>query len=172
MAMKPGDHPDFFRLPPPPGTSRESNIVLDREGRFFHEGDRVSHPSLSHALHTWIARHPDDGRYILTNGYDWCYFRVEDTPFVVRGVHFSEECDAPVTSELVLSDDTREPFDPGQLSITDEGVVYARVKGGAFEARFTQGALAELASHMREVGGSVELMHRGVRHAIARRVAR
>src|SRR5262249_32567480 len=31
--MKPGDHPDFFRLPPPPGRSRESRIVLDDLGR-------------------------------------------------------------------------------------------------------------------------------------------
>jgi len=79
--MKPGEHPDFYRLAPPPGTSRESTIFLDAEGRFWHDGELVVHPSLESALHTWIARHPDDGRFILTNGYDWTYFRVEDAPF-------------------------------------------------------------------------------------------
>src|SRR5580700_1822488 len=65
--MRPADHPDFFRIAPPEGRSRESTIRLDAEGRFFHEGARVEHPRLEAAMHTWIARHPDDGRFILTN---------------------------------------------------------------------------------------------------------
>jgi hypothetical protein len=28
-------------------------------------------------MRSWIARHPHDGRLILTNGYDWCYFQAE-----------------------------------------------------------------------------------------------
>ena len=65
---KPGDHPEFFRFPAPEGRSRESTIRLDGEGRFFHDDEPVAHPKLAAALHTWIARHPDDGRYILTAG--------------------------------------------------------------------------------------------------------
>jgi len=41
--VKPGDHPEFFRLAPPPGASRDSTISLDAEGRFFHDGARVEH---------------------------------------------------------------------------------------------------------------------------------
>src|SRR5262249_32638270 len=81
--VKPGDHPDFYRFAPPPGASRESTIVLDREGRFRHDGEPIDHAALEQALRTWIARHPDDGRLILTNGYDWCYFRAEGAPFFV-----------------------------------------------------------------------------------------
>ena len=44
--MKPGDHPDFYRFAPPPGASRQSTIVLDGEGRFCHDGERVDHPAL------------------------------------------------------------------------------------------------------------------------------
>jgi hypothetical protein len=84
--MKPGDHPDFYRFAPPPGTSRESTIRLDADGNFWHEGERVDHPALAAALHSWIARHPGDRRYILTNGYDWTYFTVKDAPFLVRHV--------------------------------------------------------------------------------------
>ena len=40
----------------------------------------VDHPALEKALRSWVARHPDDRRFILTNGYDWCYFRVDDAP--------------------------------------------------------------------------------------------
>src|SRR5205085_5202357 len=86
LRMKPGDHPDFYRFAPPPGTSRESTIRLDADGKFWHDGQRVDHPALERALHGWIARHPDDGRFILTNGYDWTYFQVDDAPYTVRSV--------------------------------------------------------------------------------------
>jgi uncharacterized protein len=133
--MKPGDHPDFYRFAPPPGTSRESSIVLDRTGRFWHDGGRVDHPALERALRSWIALHPDDGRPILTNGYDWCYFRVEDTPCFVDALRLGAD-----GATLVLFDDTEEPLDPAALSVGEDGVVYARVKGGRFEARFSPNA--------------------------------
>lgn len=139
--MKPGEHPDFYRLAPPPGTSRESTIVLDRDGRFWHDGARVDHPALERALRSWIARHPDDDRLILTNGYDWCYFRVDDAPFFVTALRV--ETDGAVT--LTLFDDTTERLDPATLSVGDDGVVYARVKAGRFEARFSRHAQTQLA---------------------------
>lgn len=139
--MKPGDHPDFFRFAPPPGTSRESTIVLDRQGRFWHDGERVDHPALEQALRTWIRRHPDDGRLILTNGYDWCYFRAEGAPFVVDALHV-EPGDTVV---LHLFDGTEEPLDPATLSLDEEGAVHALVKGGHFDARFSRHAQTQLA---------------------------
>jgi hypothetical protein len=139
--VKPGDHPDFFRLAPPPGTSRESSIVLDREGRFWHDGERVDHPALAAAMRGWIALHPDDGRLILTNGYDWTYFRVEDAPFTVDALRL--EPDGGVT--LRLFDGTEEALDPDTLCLGEGGVVYARVKAGRFEARFSRHAQTQLA---------------------------
>ncbi len=140
--MKPGEHPDFYRLAPPPGTSRESTIALDREGRFSHDGQPIDHPALERALRSWIARHPDDGRPILTNGYDWCYFRVEDAPFIVTALH--AEPDGAVT--LSLFDETEEPLDPSTLSVGQDGVVYAKVKAGRLDARFSRHAQTQLAS--------------------------
>ncbi len=139
--MKPGEHPDFYRLAPPPGTSRESTIVLDREGRFWHDGERVDHPALEQALRSWIALHPDDGRLILTNGYDWCYFRAEGAAFVVDAMHEGPEG----TVTLRLFDGTEEPLDPASLSLDEDGAVHARVKGGRFDARFSRHAQTQLA---------------------------
>jgi hypothetical protein len=141
-AVKPGEHPEFFRLPPPPGASRESTIVLDREGRFSHDGAPVQNPKLARAFATWIARHPDDGRLILTNEYDWCYFRAEDAPYFVEAIRGAGE---GRDVRLALFDGTEEALDPAALSLGDDGVVYARVKGGAFEARFSRFAQIELA---------------------------
>ena len=152
--MKPGDHPEFFRFPAPEGASRESTIRLDGEGRFFHEGALVEHPGLAAAMHTWIRRHPDDGRFILSNGYDWTYFTVLDAPFSVR--HVAEQ-DGRLW--LDLSDGTREAWDPASSRVGGDGALYARLersgKGDAllFEAKFTRHAQAELAPYLVESAG-------------------
>lgn len=138
--MKPGEHPDFYRLAPPPGASRESTLRLDRDGRFWHDGARVDHPALERALRTWIGRHPDDGRPILTNGYDWCYFQVDDAPLFVDALRIEG---GGVT--LALFDGSEEPLDPATLSVGADGVVYARARGGGLEARFSRHAQTQLA---------------------------
>jgi uncharacterized protein len=143
-AVKPGEHPEFFRFPAPEGASRESTIRLDAEGRFFHEGEPVAHPGLAAAMHTWIRRHPDDGRFILSNGYDWTYFTVEDAPFFVVSIH---EKDGGL--ELELSDRTREAWDPARSRLGPDSALYAEVKretpGGPFDAKFTRHAQTALA---------------------------
>jgi hypothetical protein len=141
--MKPGDHPEFFRFPAPQGRSRESTLRLDREGRFWHDGALVEHAGLAAGLHGWITRHPDDGRYILSNGYDWTYFSVEDAPFVVRSLRVE-----PQRVVLVLSDGTEEDWVPETSRLGADGAVYARVKAGAprgpFEAKFSRHAQTSL----------------------------
>jgi hypothetical protein len=149
-AMKPGDHPEFFRFPAPEGRSRESTIRLDSEGRFWHENLLVEHRKLAAAMHTWIARHPDDGRYILTNGYDWTYFTVEDAPYTVRSLRVEHD-----EVLLVLSDGAEEAWDPAASRIGVDGAIYTRVKagvrGGPFDAKFTRHAQTELAPLLIEV---------------------
>jgi hypothetical protein len=143
--VRPADHPDFFRLPPPEGRSRESTIRLDAAGRFFHDGERVTHRGMARAFASWIARHPDDGRFILTNGYDWTYFTVEGTPFFVEGVR--RDPSGPV---LALFDGSEEPLVPTALRLDDDGIFRTTVKGGAFEARFSRTAQLELSSWLEE----------------------
>jgi hypothetical protein len=146
--VKPGDHPEFFRFPAPEGRSRESTIRLDAEGRFWHEGNLVEHAKLAQAMHGWVSRHPDDGRYILTNGYDWTYFTVEDAPYFVRQVRIASDA-----VFLGLSDGTEEAWDPASSRIGPDDAMYATVKrasalstrGGPFEAKFTRFAQAQLA---------------------------
>jgi len=133
--VKPGDHPEFYRLPPPEGRSRESSIHLDREGRFFHDGELVRHAGMARAFASWIARHPDDGRFILQNGYDWTYFSVEDTPYFVEAARAADGGIA-----LELSDGSVEPLEPNALELDESGQLLARVKAGMFQARFKRAA--------------------------------
>lgn len=148
--MKPGDHPEFFRFPAPAGTSRESTIRLDAQGRFWHDGGLVENPALSAALHGWISRHPDDGRYILTNGYDWTYFTVEDVPYFVMSVGLQ-----PQGIRLRLSDGSEEWLEGGTLQAGSDGGLYLRVKGGSFDARMTRHAQASLEPVLVEEDGEV-----------------
>src|SRR5580700_3346505 len=103
--MKPGDHPEFFRFPAPEGRSRESTLRLDREGRFWHDGRLVEHPGLRAGLHSWISRHPDDGRY------------------VVQALKV-----APDQVTLVLDDATEEVWDPATTQVGEGAALYAAVK--------------------------------------------
>jgi hypothetical protein len=160
--MKPGDHPDFYRLPPPPGRSRESGIVLDREGRFWHQGKLVEHPAMARAFHGWVARHPDDGRYILDNGFDWSYLEVQDVPFFVRS--FGIVDGEPVVE---LSDGTREVLDPRTLRVGPRDALYADVKGGAMPARFMPQAQAALGLLLDDRDGEWVLELGGRRFAIS-----
>jgi hypothetical protein len=141
--LRPADHPDFFRLPPPEGRSRESTIRLDAEGRFWHEGRPVEHAGLAAGLHAWISRHPDDGRYVLNNGYDWSYFTVEDAPFRVQALRVE-----PERVVLLLSDVTEEAWDPEGTRVGDDGALYAAIKtqadGGPYEAKFSRHAQTSL----------------------------
>lgn len=165
--MKPGDHPEFFRLPAPEGRSRESTIVLDREGRFFHDGVEVTHPGMAKAFSTWIARHPDDGRYILSNGYDWSYFQVDDVPYFVVRVRLPSPENSVESPQIELSDGTIEALAPDRLWLGQKDALYADVKGGAFQARFTRSAQLGLADLLVEdEGGAVFFDFGGRRRAI------
>jgi hypothetical protein len=157
MAPSPDD--DFFRRPPPPGRSRESTIVLAKDGRFFHDGELVEHPRMGEAMHGWISRHPDDGRFILDNGYDWTYFTVEDAPYTVRSV--GDDGDGfPL---LLLSDGTQEPLG-GELRLGPDDSLYVRVKSGqkagVFEAKFSRHAQAQLGPFLVEAGAGIALRTR------------
>jgi len=141
--MRPGEHPEFFRAKPPEGRSRESTIRLDASGCFWHDGARVEHRGLAAALHTWIGRHPDDGRYILNNGYDWTYFAVDDAPYTVRTVRLEAE-----RIVLVLSDGSDEELRAPTLRVAADGALHADVKagaaGGPFDAKFSRHAQTAL----------------------------
>jgi hypothetical protein len=162
LAVKPGDHPEFFRFPAPEGRSRESTIRLDAAGHFWHDGVEVEHAGLAAAFHGWISRHPDDGRYILTNGYDWTYFTVDDAPYFVRSARIE-----PDRVVLVLSDGSEEAWVPETSRVGADSALYAGVKrearGGPYEAKFTPHAQGSLAPVLVEGDGDSPAVNVGGR---------
>ena len=160
--MRPGDHPEFFHFPAPEGRSRESSIVLDAEGRFHHDGTFVEHPGMARAFASWIDLHPDDGRFILNNGYDWSYFHVEDVPFFVLGTR-----EEGGVLRLQLSDGSESVLSPESLELGAQGAVYTKVKNDKFRARYTQAAQIALGPWLRAAeNGELFLEIAGQRHAL------
>jgi len=151
MAETPGRPPLDWSGRAPFPFSRESSIRLDSDGRFWHEGGLVEHPGLALAMSTWISRHPEDGRYILENGYDWCWITVEDTPFLVRSVRVDG-----TSLVLTLSDATEERIDPHELRLDPAGNLRCDVKraakGGPYPAKFDRHALQSLSERIHEDG--------------------
>jgi hypothetical protein len=150
--LKPGDHPEFFRWPPPEGTSRESTLRLDRDGQFWHDGERVERPRLSRALHAWVGRHPDDGRPILTNGYDWCYLAVDDT---LRFVASIGEHDGALWASLL--DGRSMPIVPTSIAVDEDGVCFVRLRDDPDVARFTRVAMTQLEPWLVDTDGGPAL---------------
>jgi uncharacterized protein len=154
---------DLLDIPPPLGRSRESSIRLDRHGRFHHDGDAFAHAGLSAAMHSWITRHPRDGRFILYNGYDWSYFTVEDVPYFV--MHLETTDDGAVW--LQLSDGTKEQLGREPCFLGDDQALYVQVKtqasegrarpAGAFLAKFTRHAQTSLEPYLRNDGGIMSI---------------
>jgi uncharacterized protein len=136
--------------------TRESSIKLDRDGHFFHDGVRVDHPGLARAMATWITRHPDNGRWVLENGYDWCYIAVEDVPLWVKSARVEG-------SHIIgtLSDGTDETIDAQSLAVDDEGTIRCEVKAsarkGPYPAKLARHAQLALSERLRERDGQIAL---------------
>lgn len=63
---------------------RSLDLRMDREGRWYHEGERFEHARLIALFDRGIDAHPESGEPIVHIGDKWCYFTADDTPFIVR----------------------------------------------------------------------------------------
>jgi uncharacterized protein len=133
-------------------TREDSGIKLDRQFRWWHDGERIEHPNIIEAFNRGI-RVADDGRLTLHFGPDWCFFEVEDAPFKIVAVDQSENERVSVR----LSDRTAEWLDLDMLQLDDDGVLSTRVKNGKAKARFGRDAQFQLAQLFEVISGVVHL---------------
>ncbi len=126
---------------------RQSGIRLDAEGRFWHEGQEVTHGGLRAAFWRWLDRNPD-GRYVLRlDERRFVYLDVDDAPYLVRSLRWDRD-----RALAVRSDESEEPLDLATLRLRD-GIAYATVKG-RFDARLSTSAWAVLAERITERDGA------------------
>lgn len=115
-------------------TREDSGLRLDRQLRWWHDGEPIEHPKIIDAFNRGL-RPSGDGRFRLEFGNDWCFVEVEDAAYAVVGLeHLSDQL-------LVrLGDGTSEPMVLPSLAIGPDGVLTCRVKAGQAKARFSRDA--------------------------------
>lgn len=162
---------------------RASGIHIDRDGRFVHEGEAVTHGGLRAALYRWLDRQPlppaGDGRHILRlDEQRFVYVDVEDTALVAHSLRWAaSSAGAAPRPVLVFDDGTEEELRPERLTVDGAGALRAWVSHGRLEARLEArletGALAALADHLvlDETTGRATLTLDGRTHVIAVRAA-
>jgi hypothetical protein len=130
---------------------RASGIRLDREARFWHEGEVVTHPGLVAALWRWLAREPD-GRYSLRlDARRFVYLDVDDVPYLVRSLRWDGD-----RAVGVLGDGSELPLPLATLRLAPSGEAYVELRP-RLEARLTSTAFATLGERMVERDGEVWL---------------
>lgn len=141
---------------PGPVPGHRPGLHMDREGRWFHDGDPVRHARLAALLSRSVAR-DEAGRLIVTTGRDVLAITTEDAPVQVRTVR---SADGPGEGHrLVLSTGREEPLSGATILIDDDGRMRVPVEGGTFWALFLRpAAQAVIALEAGEVGeGSLVL---------------
>src|SRR5262249_6749093 len=107
-------------------------LWLRRDGSFWHEGVRVTHPRLLRALRAGVRWAEAEHTFVVQLGPFRGWLDVEDTAFFVEGYDAA-------TGELELSDRTRESLDAATLVADADDALRCTVKG-RFPARFTRAA--------------------------------
>ena len=150
---------------------RRSGIKVDRQGRFWHEGEQIVHQGLRQALFRWLDRlPPPESRYILRlDAQRFAYLDVEDTPLVATSLRWQGA--GPQEQALLgLQDGSEEPLDPATVTVDGEGILRCLVRAGRIEVRLDTAAAAALAEKIEGPAGERVLLVGGRREPIRRRV--
>ena len=137
-------------------------ISFRRDGNWYSDDERIDNPRIA-LLFSRSIKHNRDGSYYLQVAEERAPITVEDTPYVVKAVF--EDDSGGFT--IVTNDDERALLDPATLEVGRDNVLYCRVKGGAFKARFLRTAYYHLSnSFFTEEGETFSLVVRGCRYPI------
>ena len=134
-------------------------IRVDEDGHMWHRGAEITHEGISSLLRDNVEL-DERGRYVIVLDGRRCRVEVEDTFFVVtRLSRIPDGGDARY--EIILNDGTREDLDPSTLVRNQFHILYTRVKGGRFPARFLRKSYYQLAEYVGERDDEYGLIVKG-----------
>jgi uncharacterized protein len=137
-------------------------ISFRRDGNWYTDNEKIDNPRIALLFSRSIKRNRD-GSYYLQVAEERAPIEVEDTPYVVKAV--LEDDNGGFL--IVTNDDEQEPLDPETLEVGRDNVLYCRVKGGAFPARFLRTAYYHLSSNFfTDNGETFSLVVHGHRYPI------
>jgi hypothetical protein len=126
-------------------------ISFRKDGNWYSDEERIDNPRIALLFSQSIKQNPD-GSYYLQVAEERASITVEDTPYVIKAIEPTAN-DGKSGFMLTLSDDTREALDPATLEVGADNVLYAKVKGGEYRARFLRPAYYHLSANF-EADGS------------------
>ena len=137
---------------PPP--LRPFGLVLRRDGSFWHQGVRVTHPRLHEHFLRSVEWCEEESTFIVRLRHFRGWLDVEDTPYFVVAYD-------PDRGEIELTDRSRERLDPESLSADRDGALRCRVKR-RWPARFTRAGQIQLLAAV-DVDGRTPRLRMGSR---------
>jgi hypothetical protein len=137
-------------------------ISFRHDGNWYTDDERIDNPRIALLFSRSLKRNPD-GSYYLQVAEERAPITVEDTPYVIKAVDENHNGGF----DVVTNDDEREPLDPLTLEVGRDNVLYCRVKGGTFPARFLRSAYYHLSNNFfTDEGETFSLVVRGRRYPI------
>lgn len=127
-----------------------SDLRIDCEGTWFYRGREMTRRDIINLFYRHLQYCEPGGCAIELRGERYPVV-VDDTAYVIRAVGKGKNGER---LRLELSDDSSEELAPATLRIGKNNVPYCRVKGGAFDARFSRAAYYELAGYIGYDAGS------------------
>ncbi|NLN60966.1 MAG: DUF1285 domain-containing protein [Deltaproteobacteria bacterium] len=123
------------------------DIKIDKDGVWYYRGAEMLRADIVQYLYGYLKKTPGGSYYLEVSEHDRCEIDVEDTAFVVKSV---ERVRADTSQEevihLSLSDGSSEVLEPDTLTISEENVLYCRIKKNSFRARFSRKSYYQMIS--------------------------
>jgi hypothetical protein len=121
-----------------------SDIRIDKEGVWYYKGAHMFRKEILSVFFQHL-RIDECGKYLIELGEERCYLDVEDTAFIVAAVYKTQLPDnGRAQMDILLSDDSCEKLEMQSLHVGSDNVLYCRVKGGKFIARFSRNSYYQL----------------------------
>ncbi len=123
---------------------RVYHYQIDSEGRLWHEGSEITDPK----VHKFFLRQMEqstDGRLKVMCMGETNWIVAEDVPYVIQSIEIKTE-----SCTLYFAGNYHEPLDPSQLWVGKDHILYCKVRGGKFSARFNRKPYLELAHYIDE----------------------
>ncbi|MCS6858531.1 MAG: DUF1285 domain-containing protein [Sandaracinaceae bacterium] len=122
----------------------EIDLRRDAQGRWWCEGEEITHRGICAAFDAWLDR-DEDGRYFLKNAISRVYVQIEGPPLFARGVEVREGA-----MWAMLSDGTKEQVNLASLRQGEDGRLYFDAREGRMSCVFTDEAMAALSDWLGE----------------------
>ncbi len=140
---------------------RQTGIRLDSNGRFWHEGQEITHKRLRLALLRWLDKLPTGQTILRLDEKRYAFIDVDDCDLLVCSVSWQGD-------DLFgrLNDETTERIFLQSLSTGPQGAIYCHVRQQKLVARFSTKAQQLLSPRIEERKGRAAIFAGGHWHEI------